>query len=75
MVFGSKPGNFFWSNGYSCGQCALSTQGDVASVELSVLQGYLTLSRFTLSDFGTESFAPAKTIGKGQKIAFEVSRS
>ncbi len=74
MVFASKPGNFFWSNGYACGNCVLSTQGDVAGIELSVLQGDLTLSRFKLRDFGEESFVPAKTIGKGQKLSFEVAR-
>jgi hypothetical protein len=75
MVFGSKPGSYFWSNGYAYGNCILSTRGEVVRVELSVLQGDLSLSKFMLRDFGTESFAPAKTIGKGQKLAFEVSRS
>jgi hypothetical protein len=39
-----------------------------------VLQGDLTLTRFKLRNYGEESFVPARTIGKGQKLSFEVSR-
>jgi non-lysosomal glucosylceramidase len=75
MVFASNSGNFFWSNGYACGSCVLSTQGNVAKIELSVLQGDLSLTRFQLRDFGVESFVPARTIGTGQKLSFEVARA
>ena len=49
MEFTSKPGTYFWSNGYAWGTCQVS--GKTATV--NVLNGKIELSRFTLAKLGT----------------------
>lgn len=45
MQFTSKPGNYFWSNGYSWGTCAVSAD----TVTLEVLRGSLDSIKLTLT--------------------------
>jgi hypothetical protein len=70
MTFAAKDGTFFWSNGYAWGSCSIeqSTKGKL--IEISVLQGELDLSRFTLEGFGFQH-QPVK-IETGQKIKFSL---
>ena len=49
MSFTSKPGDYFWSNGYAWGTCKV--EGKKAT--LNVLYGKLELSKFTLADLGS----------------------
>jgi hypothetical protein len=46
MTFTSRPGTYFWSNGYAWGTCRVAAD----AVELTVLNGSVTLNRFRLSD-------------------------
>ena len=50
MSFTSKPGTYFWSNGYSYGTCKVKYK----EVELTVLSGKLELDSFTLNEVGTK---------------------
>ena len=54
MNFTSKPGRYFWSNGYSFGTCEVSGN----SVELKVMKGSLDLKSLTLT-------GRAKPVAKG----------
>ena len=75
MTFAAKDGTFFWSNGYAWGSCSIeqSTMGKL--IEISVLQGELDLSRFTLDGFGLQQFDQPVKIETGQKIKFSVNGS
>ncbi|MGD8501498.1 MAG: GH116 family glycosyl-hydrolase, partial [Phycisphaerales bacterium] len=46
MTFADKDGTFFWSNGYAWGGCFIKQSATGRQIELSVMQGELTLSRF-----------------------------
>jgi len=49
MTFTSKPGTYFWSNGYAWGTCKVEGQ----KATLNVLYGQIALSKFTLTGTGT----------------------
>lgn len=49
MSFSSRPGNYFWSNGYSWGTCKVNN----GKSTLSVLHGQLELNKFTLTGIGS----------------------
>jgi non-lysosomal glucosylceramidase len=51
MTFTSKPGTYFWSNGYAWGTCRIDGQ----QATLSVLSGQIELLKFTLADLGSVS--------------------
>ena len=74
MTFAAKDGTFFWSNGYAWGSCSVKQSARGREIELSVLQGELGLSRFTLSGFGQERFDDIRQIKAGEKATFTVSR-
>jgi len=74
MTFAAKDGTFFWSNGYAWGSCTLERSTRGVEIELSVLQGELTLSRFILRGFGQERFDKVLRIKAGEKAEFNVSR-
>jgi non-lysosomal glucosylceramidase len=75
MTFVPNAGRYFWSNGYAWGICTMKKAGRGMSVELSVLQGELTLSRFSLRDFGSADFQKPVTIPAGSAAQFTVPRS
>lgn len=50
MSFTSKPGTYFWSNGYSWGTCEVKNKEAV----LTVLSGRLELNSFSLEGLGTK---------------------
>ncbi|MHC4424789.1 MAG: GH116 family glycosyl-hydrolase [Planctomycetota bacterium] len=74
MTFAAKDGTFFWSNGYAWGSCTLKRSTRGTEIELSVLRGELTLSRFILRGFGDERFDEILRIEAGEKAKFNVSR-
>ncbi len=55
MSFTSKPGTYFWSNGYAWGTCKVEDQ----KATLNVLSGQIALSKFTLTDAGTAKLKDA----------------
>lgn len=63
MGFTSKPGTYFWSNGYSYGTCEVKNKEAV----LKVLSGKLTLNRFSLEGIGTKKIKN-KTVTTGNSI-------
>ncbi|WP_406684726.1 non-lysosomal glucosylceramidase [Seonamhaeicola sp. MEBiC1930] len=50
MSFTSKPGTYFWSNGYSWGTCEVKNNEAI----LKVIQGQLELNSFSLDGLGTK---------------------
>lgn len=67
MTFTSKPGTYFWSNGFSYG--TISVGNKVA--ELKVLSGELELEHFTLTGVGTQKIK-GKTIKSGELINIKI---
>jgi non-lysosomal glucosylceramidase len=49
MAFTSKPGTYFWSNGYAWGTCKVENM----KATLAVLSGQVILSEFTLTGIGS----------------------
>jgi len=74
MTFAVKEGTFFWSNGYAWGSCSLELAKNGMTVELSVLHGNLSLTKFVLRDFGYRDFEKTLQIKAGQKVKFHVAR-
>ena len=74
MTLAAQDGTFFWSNGYAWGSCSLRCREKNVSVELSVLHGELTLSRFTLREFGYREFKKTLRVRAGEKTAFRIRR-
>jgi len=67
MSFTSKPGTYFWSNGYSWGTCEVKNKEAV----LTVLSGDLELQSFTLEGVGTKKLK-GKTINPGETINIKI---
>jgi uncharacterized protein (DUF608 family) len=67
MSFTSKPGTYFWSNGYSYGTCDVKNKEAV----LKVLSGKLTLEYFTLKDVGTKKMK-TKTINSEETLRIKL---
>ncbi|ANW95366.1 hypothetical protein AXE80_03285 [Wenyingzhuangia fucanilytica] len=63
MSFTSKPGTYFWSNGYSYGTCEVKEK----EVNLTVLSGSLELAQFSLEGVGTKKIKN-QTINSGKSI-------
>ncbi len=49
IKFTSKPGTYFWSNGYAWGTCKV----DGKKANLTIMFGKIEISRFTLADLGS----------------------
>jgi non-lysosomal glucosylceramidase len=75
MTFAPQAGTYFWSNGYAWGTCSLKKNRRGTNVRLSVLQGRLTLSQFSLRDYGSMPFAEPLTIPAGSQAEFTVTRA
>lgn len=73
MTFAPGKGTYFWSNGYAWGTCTLGKASRGAAVEVSVLQGSLTLSRFNVGDASREFKEPLR-VNAGQEARFKVVR-
>ena len=67
MTFTSKPGTYFWSNGYSYGSCEVKDK----EANLSVLYGVLEIEQFTLNGVGTRKLKN-KTIKSGETINIKI---
>ncbi len=67
MRFTSKPGTYFWSNGYSWGTCQVNDKEAV----LKVLSGTLSLKSFTLENIGTKKIK-TKSLNRGESIEIKL---
>jgi len=74
MRFNEKSGNYFWSNGYAYGMVNKQQQGKKMKVQLSVLNGPLSLRQFELRGFKPIAFKKTRVLGDGQSIEFEMER-
>jgi hypothetical protein len=63
----SKPGTYFWSNGYAWGTCTV--EGKTAT--LKVLYGNITLSQLVMAEVGTAK-TKEMSIGKNEQYTFQV---
>jgi uncharacterized protein (DUF608 family) len=71
MTFTSKPGTYFWSNGYSWGTCAI--EGNKAVVE--VLFGKTELNSFILENTGSVKCKNLVLDSDGRKsVVFEIKK-
>jgi len=66
MRFTSKPGTYFWSNGYSWGTCKVKDKEAI----LTVLHGQLSLRTFALEGLGIKNLMN-KTIPANQNVIFK----
>lgn len=74
LSFAPNEGSYFWSNGYAWGACNMRNSPGGTNVELSVLQGDLNLSQFTLHNLGSVSFKGGLKVPTGSSARFEVLR-
>ncbi len=74
MTLAPNERNHFWSNGYAWGTCSIDRSGRKMEVQLAVLHGELTLSSFTLRDFGDTRFKEPLAIHAGEQATFTVGR-
>lgn len=63
----SKPGTYFWSNGYAWGTCQVSDK----SATLKVMHGSIAITKFMLGEQGSVQ-GKEVTIGTNQEINFVV---
>jgi hypothetical protein len=75
MTLVPKEGTHFWSNGYAWGTCRIKKAGRGMGVELSVLHGQLTLTKFSMPDIGGIDFKEPLTVPAGSSAKFTVRRS
>jgi len=75
MTFTPKDGRYFWSNGYAWGSCSIRRSARGMSVEFSVLHGQVTLSQFSLRDYGSISFKEPLAIPASSRAQFTVTRA
>ena len=67
ITFTSKPGTYFWSNGYSYGTCEVKNKEAV----LKVLSGKLELNQFSLEGVGTKKMKN-KTIQNSESMTIKL---
>jgi uncharacterized protein (DUF608 family) len=75
ITFIANPGNYFWSNGYTWGNCRVKKTANDMTVEISVLHGELTIKKFTLRPglaSGRIDFDKLLRIAAGQAAQFSV---
>ncbi len=74
MRFASRPGEFFWSNGYAWGTITIGEGKKSVSAELGVKRGTLSLVTFALTDVGETKFDTPLALGAGEKATITVAR-
>ncbi|PWU00452.1 MAG: hypothetical protein C5B52_08820 [Bacteroidetes bacterium] len=68
ISFTSRPGNYFWSNGYSWGSAVVKS----GSIQISVHYGSLNLSTIELKDYGELNLKEAVTLKEGDSKLFSI---
>jgi uncharacterized protein (DUF608 family) len=74
VALAPNTGTHFWSNGYAWGTCSIRRSGNRMNVQLSVLQGDLTLAKFDLTGYGLRAFEKPLHVAAGQRARFAVAR-
>jgi hypothetical protein len=74
MNFNSRPGKYFWSNGYRYGTVEIRELEGKSSVSLICMSGELSLNSFALNGYGQINFRKGKTFGEGEIIDFSISK-
>ena len=73
MGFNSKEGNYFWSNGYQYGTIEVKELNDKSKeVILTPKNGDISLTSFSLNNYGKIKFKKLKTFKKGTKNTFTI---
>jgi non-lysosomal glucosylceramidase len=79
LIITSKPGNYFWSNGYSWGNALVAEEGGKVKVTLEVYHGSIKLSSVTAADMvavpgvkakGTSTIKNPVVLKEGSKQEF-----
>jgi non-lysosomal glucosylceramidase len=73
MNFNSRPGKYFWSNGYQFGTVEINNKGQNKLVKLTSLNGRLNLDTFTLNGTGTIKFKSTRLFEDSKQEEFEVT--
>jgi hypothetical protein len=73
MSFAEKPGNWFWSNGYSWGTVKISEQENSYAVTLEVLKGKLRLKEFKVGK-KSKGFKGGINVEEEKPIHFSVRK-
>jgi len=73
MNFNSRPGKYFWSNGYHYGTVEIADNGQDKSVKLTSLNGPLNLNSFTLNGTGITKFKTTRVFVDGKPEEFVVT--
>lgn len=73
MNFNSRPGKYFWSNGYQYGTVEIGDKGQNKSVKLTSLNGPLYLNIFTVNGTGTIKFKSTKLFEDSKQEEFVVT--
>ena len=72
MSLSGEPGVQFWSTGYAFGTCRVVREQGSALAKLSVREGAVRLSGFTLHGVGTARFADIRTLRGGEDLEIRV---
>jgi hypothetical protein len=73
--FNPKDGSYFWSNGHAFGNMNISSKAALKQIDLSVIEGTLSLKTFILNGYGKHEFEQNETIIGGETIRFEVDKN
>lgn len=72
MKMDTRPGQWFWSNGYSWGTIDIQHTDSKYKIELMVLHGNLKLDNFELKGTGTYKIKAQTNLNEGESIEFEI---
>lgn len=72
MKMDIRPGQWFWSNGYSWGTIDIQHTDSKYKIELKVLHGSLKLDNFELKGTGTYKIKAQTNLNEGESIEFEI---
>ncbi len=75
MKFTSRPGKYFWSNGYQYGTVEIDENDGNKTALLTVLKGSLKLRSFQLEGFEAVTFRRGKTFGENEPVAITIGKS
>ncbi len=72
IVFTSKSGKYFWSNGYAWGVCEIESDSKVTNVKFTVLFGAIELKEVRLKNFGIKKFKKPRIIDEKETIFIKI---
>jgi non-lysosomal glucosylceramidase len=72
ISFTTKPGNYFWSNGYAWGTVKIDKLANGYGVKLESLKGDLAFEHFRIGDL-SKDFKKASLLKEGNALSFELT--